>query len=320
MKRENVFETDTPTQEMETQTLRPSQQGQPTNFINGIPLSQFPGYAMQSSTPFQLQSGLTSNNGYPQQFIPTQIAPQYYPGAIHPQPIPYANNIQPYIAAPFAPGYFANAFPTPYMTNPHPGFIAAPSAPIAQGPLNAFQYQQPYQTPFAGTPVTHPNYGTSPMQAYPTHQPAINLADGQVTFLPQPYTPSSTRNGSTYPKNSERDFISWFPNVNILETDKTFKIEICVPGVTRENCRINVEKDNILRISGTRRWNQETDAVGFTRKDFNYGSFACSFVLTNNLQKEKITSSCRNGLLIISIPKQEQPETEERNFSEISVN
>jgi HSP20 family protein len=137
-----------------------------------------------------------------------------------------------------------------------------------------------------------------------------------------PYQPSqfTVKNGSPVLKNGERDFISWYPNVNILENDRSFKIEICVPGVAKENCRINIDKNNILRISGTRRWNQETDAVGFTRKEFNYGSFSCSFVLTENLHKDKITSSCRNGLLIISIPKREGNESEDRSFSDISVN
>ena len=93
-----------------------------------------------------------------------------------------------------------------------------------------------------------------------------------------------------------------------------------MPGVAKENCRINVDKNNILRVTGTRRWNQETDAVGFTRKEFSYGSFACSFLLTENLQKEKITSSCRNGLLIVSIPKKEGNDVEDRSFNDISVN
>lgn len=315
MKRENVFESDSPTLEMETQTLRPLQQGQQFHFANGTPVNPYQGVAGNPLTAqYQQQAGFP-NNGNPQQMIPNQFIPQN-PGFVQQQPYPYPTNYFQPVYGNMAPGYFPNAIPAPFAL-PYNGYAPTYPAPLAQ-PFNN-QFAQPLQPQFAGVPTPQTNFG-NPLQPTPAYQPAINIADGNYTMLPNQYTSGATKNGSASLKNGERDFISWFPNVNILETDRTFKIEICVPGVTRENCRLSIDKNNILQVTGSRRWNQETDAVGFTRKDFNYGSFACSFVLTDILLKEKITSSCRNGLLIISIPKREQIETEDRTFSEISVN
>ena len=314
MKKENVFENDSPTIEMGTQTLRPTQHGPQIPFISGISGNPFAGATFNpASNPYPQQQGFSNFNGF------ATHQPQYmHPGTIQPQPLyPYGGSyIQPVITGSVAPGYIGNAFPTPYITNQYPGNMVNPATPLMQGA----PFVQPFQGQMAGISTPQSNFGAGPLQPSPYYQPAINIVDGQYALIPNQYSQGTQKNGNPVAKNGERDFISWFPNVNILETDRAFKIEVCVPGVTKENCQISVDKNNVLRISGTRRWNQETDAVGFTRKEFNYGSFACSFLLTENLQKEKISSSCRNGLLIVSIPKIEGNDGEDRSFSEISVN
>ncbi len=320
MKNENVFENDAPTIEMETRTLRPTQQGYQIPFAGGFSINPYTGAAINPAyAPQSQQQGFVNVNG----ITAHQMNPQYIHPAImqNQPPLPYGNSYLQPVSMGVTPGYFGNAFPNPYINSQYQGNVVNPATPQMPGQWfgNPFTQQMPGQ--FAGMPATQPNFGTmNPMHPSPYYQPAINIADGQLMLLPNQNAQGATKNGTSYAKNSERDFISWFPTVNILETERSFKIEICVPGVTKENCRINVDKNNILRASGSRRWNQETDTVGFTRKEFNYGSFACSFLLTDNLQKEKITSSCRNGLLIISIPKQEGNEGEDRSFSDISVN
>ncbi len=315
MKNENIFETDTPALELESRTLRNSQQGQHVPYVNGISINPYTGAAIHAAyAPLSQQPGFANIQGLASQ----QLTPNYnYPGVQ--QQLPYSNYVQPPFMG-LTPAFYGNPYPAPYFNNPYPGNYINQYTPLMQGQWMNTPFTQPVQPQLTGLPLNQPNLGLNPVPQNPNYQPAINIADGQYTFLPGQQTQGTTRNGSQLPKNGERDFISWFPTVNILETDRSFKIEIAVPGVARENCRINVDKNNILRITGTRRWNQESDAVGFTRKEFNYGSFACSFVLTENLQKEKITSSCRNGLLIVSIPKRDVMENEDRSFSEISVN
>ncbi|MFM2206515.1 MAG: hypothetical protein RL213_490 [Bacteroidota bacterium] len=327
MKKENVFETDAPTIEMETQTFRRTQNGQSTPMTNGTTFNGYNGYNGQSSNAnFQQPTAFTPSNGT---IIPQGIQqPGYYQTQPF-QPIsgPWGPVAYPAYQQPF--GYqqpFSYQQPAAYFPTPQPGFYpvntpsyipttqatwnSIPATPFNQIPYNTFQ------------PVTGGISTNGITNAISNgYQPAINLADGQYTMVPQTnFQNSFSKNGTPFANHGTRDFISWIPTVNILETDRAYKIEVCVPGVSRENCRVHIDKNNVLRVTGTRRWNQETDAVGFTKKEFNYGSFACSFIIADNMQREKISSSCRNGVLIISIPKKEWNEVDTQNSSEISIN
>jgi HSP20 family molecular chaperone IbpA len=354
MKKENYFESDSPLIEMETQNYRPGQTGPQIPFVSGITGVPYSGFAVNSiPTPYSQQPTYGNYNGLNSQ----QNNPVFYhPGSMQ-QQTPYSfqqnymqpvgnvpagypvHNIQPPTQFPTQQhsNYPTNAWPqtqVPFATNQNalpfqPQAVNYPLTqqyygngnPSLQTPYSPNQFAQPLAGQTANYPSTQAYYGNlNPTQQTPYYQPAINIVDGQQMMVPNQYTPGQTKNGNSVLKNGERDFISWFPNVNILETDRFFKIEVCVPGVSKENCRIHVDKNNILRISGTRRWNQETDAVAFTKKEFNYGSFACSFLLTENMLKEKITSSCHNGLLIVSIPKREGHELGDSTIYDISVN
>jgi len=318
MKKESVFESDTPTMEMETQTFRQMQQGQPMPVVGGIGINPYTGLAFNpAAAPYPLQHVYGNFN----RFAAPPMTPQYVvnPGTYHLQPTFGfgSGNMQPtptggpttgYWGGSANPSFYGSGFPTPYMTTPNQEtWGTTPGTPMTGHP--------------SGVPFTQPGFGTyRPQQASAYYHPAINVADGQFMLVPSQYPQgTASKNGSSFSKNGERDFISWTPNVNILETDTSFKIEVCVPGVTKENCHLNVDKNNILHVTGTRRWSQETDAVGFTRKEFNYGTFNCKFLLTENLQKSKITSSCRSGLLIISIPKKEGSDGEDKSSSDISI-
>lgn len=316
MKKENVFETDAPTIEMETQSVRRTQNGQVTPFSNGSTFNGFNGSGnQQGNTPYIQQNGYGTTNGVQ---IPQGIQQTgYYPTT------PYGTYAAQWSPAPF------NAFQQPFaFQQPHTYY-----APIQQGyyPIANPAYIPTTPGFYNGTPINPSNIqpintiqpiisGITTNPSTNGYQPAINLIDGQYTMVPQQSTQQSSKNGSPFSRHGERDFISWTPTVNILETDRAFKIEVCVPGVSRENCRVHIDKNNVLRITGTRRWNQETDAVGFTKKEFNYGSFACSFILSETMQREKITSSCRNGILIVSIPKREWNEVDTQTNTEISIN
>src|SRR5258708_3206255 len=105
------------------------------------------------------------------------------------------------------------------------------------------------------------------------------MEDSKETQITIPFSRRTTKLTKTDSKNGEKDFSNWIPTINILETDKAFRIELCVPGVTKENCKIGIDK-NVLWVSGTRTVDREKDnlPVNLTRKEFNYGSFYRSFL------------------------------------------
>lgn len=94
------------------------------------------------------------------------------------------------------------------------------------------------------------------------------------------------------------------PAVNVSEDEKSFNLEVAVPGFEKKD--INVEVDeNILTISSSRKTEKSDSKNGYSRKEFNYTTFRRSFNIPDEADTSKIEAKQENGLLNISIPKKE---------------
>lgn len=94
------------------------------------------------------------------------------------------------------------------------------------------------------------------------------------------------------------------PAVNIAELDNEYALTMAVPGLKKEDIRIDVE-DQLLTISSEKEENREEKEKRFTRKEYNYSAFRRSFSLPAEVSIEKIDATCADGVLKISIPKKE---------------
>ena len=94
------------------------------------------------------------------------------------------------------------------------------------------------------------------------------------------------------------------PNVNIFEDENGYKIELAAPGLTKEDFKIDLKKDNLSV------WAEKKDGGDhqkeYTRKEFDYTSFARSFVLPEGVDADKITAEYLNGILNITIGKKDE--------------
>ncbi|MEN8121094.1 MAG: Hsp20/alpha crystallin family protein [Bacteroidota bacterium] len=95
------------------------------------------------------------------------------------------------------------------------------------------------------------------------------------------------------------------PSVNIAENNNEFKIEFAVPGLTKEEFKINLD-NNILTVGSEKKEEKEESNENFTRREFNYSSFQRSFTLPDSANGEKIKAEYNNGILNIEIPKREE--------------
>ncbi|RDK85542.1 Hsp20/alpha crystallin family protein [Marinirhabdus gelatinilytica] len=96
------------------------------------------------------------------------------------------------------------------------------------------------------------------------------------------------------------------PAVNISEKNTNFVIEICIPGISKEDVTIEIDK-NILKVSS--QTNDETlaeDTTKFTRKEFDFKNFERSFTLPKTIDTENISARHELGILSISLPKKEE--------------
>lgn len=92
------------------------------------------------------------------------------------------------------------------------------------------------------------------------------------------------------------------PNVNIYEAANEYKIELAAPGLNKEDFKIELKKDN-LSVWAEKKVEHIDAQKDFTRKEFEYSSFARSFVLPEGVDADKISAEYINGILYITIGK-----------------
>jgi HSP20 family protein len=102
--------------------------------------------------------------------------------------------------------------------------------------------------------------------------------------------------------------VNKMPAVNILETATDYKIELAAPGLTKEDFQINLKKDT-LSVWAERKAADGTVVKDYNRKEFDFNSFARSFVLPETIDADKIAAEYVNGILFITIGKREEVNT-----------
>jgi HSP20 family protein len=98
---------------------------------------------------------------------------------------------------------------------------------------------------------------------------------------------------------------AWLPPVDILERGDDLLIRAELPGVKIEDIDVRVE-NNVLRLSGERRREGETEEGKSFRRERSYGAFTRAFSLPATVDATKIKAQLRNGVLEISLPKAEE--------------
>ena len=95
------------------------------------------------------------------------------------------------------------------------------------------------------------------------------------------------------------------PAVNIIETEKSFELDLAVPGMDKKDFKIEL-KDGGITVSAQHENKVEeyNEKEHYSRREFSYKSFSRSFVLAEDLvDTEGISAKYENGILNLSIPK-----------------
>ena len=95
------------------------------------------------------------------------------------------------------------------------------------------------------------------------------------------------------------------PAVNITENKDEYKVALAVPGMKKDDFKIDID-GNMLTISSEKEENKEEKDKKFTRKEYNYSSFSRSFTLPDEVNKEKIEAKYEEGVLKISLARREE--------------
>jgi HSP20 family protein len=97
---------------------------------------------------------------------------------------------------------------------------------------------------------------------------------------------------------------NWQPHVDMCETPEAIIVEVELPGVRREDVRIEIEGD-VLHITGERRTTAEQQKRNYYRLERRYGRFERQLRLPSTVNREGIRAEFDAGILIITLPKRE---------------
>jgi len=103
-------------------------------------------------------------------------------------------------------------------------------------------------------------------------------------------------------KESSSSLSGFTPVVNTREGEFAYHVDADLPGVKKEDIKINV-KGNMITISGERRDKKEVNKEDYHRVETSFGKFERSFTLPEGADVENITASNEDGVLEVVIPK-----------------
>jgi len=95
---------------------------------------------------------------------------------------------------------------------------------------------------------------------------------------------------------------AFVPPVDIYEDEHSIQLKLEVPGIDQKALDVKVE-NNVLTVSGERKFEKEEKEENFRRVERRYGSFTRSFTLPNTVNPEDVSADYNHGVLKIRLGK-----------------
>lgn len=97
---------------------------------------------------------------------------------------------------------------------------------------------------------------------------------------------------------------NWHPATNITEEEQSFRLEMAVPGFSKKDFRISLEKD--LLVISSEREQKEQEGGNYRMREFARRDFCRSFRLSEEIDQEGIKAEYKNGILTLVLPRKEE--------------
>ena len=97
------------------------------------------------------------------------------------------------------------------------------------------------------------------------------------------------------------------PRMNIMETNDNYKLELCIPGLTKEDVKLSIDAEGNLVVEMVKENKSEKkenkEEMRYLRHEFSVEHFRQTVMLPEDIHKEQISAKVENGILDIVIPK-----------------
>ncbi|KAI5675074.1 hypothetical protein M9H77_06024 [Catharanthus roseus] len=93
--------------------------------------------------------------------------------------------------------------------------------------------------------------------------------------------------------------------VDWKETPEAHVFKADLPGMKKEEVKVEIEDDRVLQISGERNVEKEDKNDTWHRVERSSGKFTRRFRLPENAKMDQVKASMENGVLTITVPKEE---------------
>ncbi|KAI0520121.1 hypothetical protein KFK09_007592 [Dendrobium nobile] len=123
-------------------------------------------------------------------------------------------------------------------------------------------------------------------------------------------------NALTAPGSNYANEVSAFANTRIdwKETPEAHIFKADLPGVKKEEVKVEVVEGGVLQISGERKKEQEEKSDRWHRVERSSGKFLRRFRLPENAKVDLVKASLENGVLSIVVPKEEVKKPEVKSI------
>ena len=109
------------------------------------------------------------------------------------------------------------------------------------------------------------------------------------------------------------------PAVNVKVNENGYVMEVAVPGIKKEFCRVNIDdKGNLeIAIENKLEHKEEEKKEHYLRREFSYSNYQQSYVLPDDVDREKVSSKVLDGVLEIALPRVRKEEQKVQRNIEI---
>lgn len=97
------------------------------------------------------------------------------------------------------------------------------------------------------------------------------------------------------------------PAINVLESEKSYTVEVAAPGMKKEDFSVNIngEGNLIVKMERKEEQNENNKNAHYLRREFSYAKYEQTLILPDDVEKHKISAKMDNGVLYIELPKTE---------------